>query len=422
MALLAIVAGAAALIYRSQSEQHVDPFSSPAIIQTPDAFDRPYATDTNKATPRTVAFPFKTGDRVAWIGSSSTYIGVWSNTMQFLLNTRHPELNLSFSRHSVGGGTYGVGLKRLPDWLERSHPTLVVFNYGANDAMFGQRNLNTFHGWMRACTDRAKRSGARVIHMTPQSGDIRASGPVSHYRRLHYSDDMLAFCDTNAWDAVDVFHPLDQLQTESQKLNPNFSLNADIIHLTDSAYVAWGFYLYDSLNPPPSDSSLELDARSKKVIAAHNCSAKFVDSNALLTFEREDDVLPILPPDPLPEDNPFRNRIAAKPSFGPALVASADAHKLPPRAFVPLEKHAQYLLKISGLEPGIFELACNGKPVGTTDQAHLAAGINLNTLYLDAGLPSPWESTAEALWHGSRLHELPTRKMTFTLSRAASTR
>ena len=169
-------------------------------------------------------------------------------------------------------------------------------------------------------------------------------------------------------------------------------------------------------------AALELDARSKKIVAAHNCSAKFVESNALLAFEREDAVLPILPPNPLPEDNPFRNHIAAKPGFGPALTAGLETRKLPPRAFVPLEKHAQYLLKISGLEPGTFELNCNGKPVGTTDQTHLAAGINLNTLYLDAGLPSPWESISESLWHGSRLHELPSRKMTFTHTRAASTR
>ena len=38
-----------------------------------------------------VAFPFQPGDRVAWIGSSSTRIGVWPKTMEFLLRTRHPE-------------------------------------------------------------------------------------------------------------------------------------------------------------------------------------------------------------------------------------------------------------------------------------------------------------------------------------------
>jgi len=45
------------------------------------------------AEPQPVPFPFKKGDRVAWVGSSSTAIGVWPKTMEFLLRTRHPGKN-----------------------------------------------------------------------------------------------------------------------------------------------------------------------------------------------------------------------------------------------------------------------------------------------------------------------------------------
>src|SRR4051794_36507924 len=69
------------------------------------------------------------GDRVAWIGSSSTRIGVWPRTVEFLLRTRHPELSLEFHRSSTGGGTFSTGLANLDAWLDEFHPTLVVFNY-----------------------------------------------------------------------------------------------------------------------------------------------------------------------------------------------------------------------------------------------------------------------------------------------------
>ncbi len=45
--------------------------------------------------------------------------------MEFLLRSRHPELQLEFVRHSTGGGTFATCAARIPDWLEGSKPTLV---------------------------------------------------------------------------------------------------------------------------------------------------------------------------------------------------------------------------------------------------------------------------------------------------------
>src|SRR5436309_6626190 len=95
-----------------------DPFALSPILQQPDVFDEPFISDARlvqEFAEQKIEFPFKTNDRVAWIGSSSTYIGEWSNAMEFLLRSRHPELNLGFSRHSTGGGTFVTGSSRLPD-------------------------------------------------------------------------------------------------------------------------------------------------------------------------------------------------------------------------------------------------------------------------------------------------------------------
>src|SRR5947209_9094016 len=84
-----------------------------------------------------VAFPFKDGDRVAWVGSSSTNIGVWPRTMEFLLRTRNPDVHLTFQKFSTGGGTFATGVEKLDGWLADFKPTVVFLTYGGNDADAG---------------------------------------------------------------------------------------------------------------------------------------------------------------------------------------------------------------------------------------------------------------------------------------------
>ena len=66
----------------------------------------PCAFTTARAADKADAFPFKDGDRVAWVGSSSTHIGVWPRTMEFLLRTRNPDVHLTFQKFSTEGPKY----------------------------------------------------------------------------------------------------------------------------------------------------------------------------------------------------------------------------------------------------------------------------------------------------------------------------
>lgn len=417
--LILLAASIGGFIYRYRNHPFaINPAAPHRLIQAQDDFDEPYDSDPDlikESANRKFTFPFKPGDRVAWIGSSSTYIGTWCKTMEFLLRSRHPDLNLTFSRHSAGGGTFELAAERLPDWLERSRPTIVFFNYGANDAAYGKTAINDFHQSMRHCMELTQHFGARAIQMTYQAGDIRQTGVPAYFRRKHYADDMLAFSKTNNWEIVDVFHPLENMQAQGQALDSDFTINSDIIHLTDSAYIAWGFFLYDGLNAPPAESSLEIDARDGRIVSAVNCKARVLSSDTLLAFEREDSVLPILPPIPLPENNPFRSRIASRQLYGETEYSLKSGQTLPPRQCVPLEKHSQYLLKITNLPAGEYALECNGKPAGKATEKQFAAGVNLNTLLLDAGVPAPWNNLAEKLWDATPLADLEGRKLIFKI-------
>lgn len=314
---------------------------------------------------------FNKGDRVAWVGSSSTAIGVWPKTMEFLLRTRHPELQLSFKKFSTGGGTFGTGAQNLDKWLGDFQPTVVVLNYGGNDAGGGEKGLAQYKENMAKCVAKIEATRARAYFSSFQAADVRKAGEAPSARRKLYAETQLAFCKEKGWPIVDVFHPLDLLQQNAQKDDDTYTILRDSIHLTNAAYIAWGYYLYDGINLAGGASALSLNADGK-VLSAVRCKVEKVSVKGdEIAFVRLDEVLPILPPE-----------------------------VLPPRKYVPLEKHSSYRLHIAGLKEGTWEIRCEDQLLGAVAANALAKGVNLNTLLLDRGTKAPWDGLAKQIWAG----------------------
>jgi lysophospholipase L1-like esterase len=345
-----------------------------AAGQTPDA--------------KPIEFPFKENDRVAWVGSSSTKIGVWPKTMQFLLATRHPELKLTFGKFTTGGGTFATGLQKMDEWLSPFKPTVVFFNYGGNDAGAGEKGLPKFQENIADSVAKAKSYGARVYLLTPQAADVRKAGEAPAARRALYADALIRFGKEKGWPVIDVHHPLAELQKLAQNDDDAYTILADTIHLTPPAYIAWAYYQYDRLNPPARESSATLRADGH-VTSVKNCKISDVKATeAGLTFTRADEILPILPP-----------------------------QSLPPRSHVPLERLSRYMLQIEGLKEGDYTIASGGKSIGATTAAALAKGVNLNTLLLDAKGHAPWSNLAKDLWEGDNLDQIGQTRWTFDVRR-----
>jgi lysophospholipase L1-like esterase len=207
------------------------------------------------------------GDRIAWVGSSSTRIGVWTRTVEFLLRTRHPGLKLEFRRFTTGGGTFATGLEHLEGWLDDFRPTVVVFNYGGNDAGAGREGLDRFKDNMERCVAQARERGARVILVTPQAADTRKSGAEAAARRTLYAETMLAFGRERGWTVIDIHHPLEAMQRANQRDDPAYTILKDKIHLTYAAYVGWGYLFYDRLDLPFARSDAALTAGGRVVVA-----------------------------------------------------------------------------------------------------------------------------------------------------------
>ncbi|MFO0807198.1 MAG: hypothetical protein U0746_01090 [Gemmataceae bacterium] len=334
------------------------------------------------------SFPFWPEDRVAWVGSSSTRIGVWPKTVEFLLRTRHPELRLTFSRHSTGGGTFATGLENLTLWLDQSQPTVVLFNYGSNDAAAGDTGIDRFHANVEACVAKAQDRWARVLFTSPQAADTRKSGIEAATRRERYANDLLAFGRSKGWTVYDVFHPLSTLQAAGRADDDGYTILKDTIHLTDPAYIAWGYFLYERFNPPSCDCHAEVTADGR-ITAMTRCKLTDVSAtDGVLRFTRHDEILPLVPPVPLP-----------------------------PRRHVPLERLSPYRLTVKGLQAGRYTVTCDGKLVGEVHSDALAVGVNLNTLALDANLSPPWHTLATRLWDGKDIDQVGKTALAFEIRR-----
>jgi lysophospholipase L1-like esterase len=328
------------------------------------------------------------GDRVAWVGSSSTRIGIWPRTVEFLIRTRHPVLDIQFKSFTTGGGTFKTGLENLDGWLDDYRPTVVVFNYGGNDAGAGREGLPRFKKLMEQCVARVQARGARVVLLTPQAADVRKSGPEAAANRTLYAETMLTYGRERGWLVIDIHHPLEAMQQANQKVDPAYTILKDKIHLTEAAYVGWGFLLYDRLNLPFARSAATLSADGR-VTATENCEIQDVETRpGALSFTRIDEVLPILPPG-----------------------------RLPPRLAVPLESHSRYLLQVTGLEPGDYEIRCDGEVVGIANAGSLNVGLNLNSVLLDGGREPPWAAITRALWYGRELDRIGQTRWRFDVKR-----
>lgn len=336
---------------------------------------------------------FQAGDRVAFVGSSSTAIGVWPKTLQFLLRTRHPEMKLEFKSYTTGGGTFATGLTRFdpwfgPAWLDDFKPTVVLFNYGGNDANAGEKGLEKFKANIVACVEQVKKRKARWILMTHQASDTRKSGEAPAERRRVYAETILAFAKEKGWPSIDVFHPIDALQKAGQADDDAYTILKDTIHLTDAGYIAWGYFIHERLGLPLAVSRASLTAQGKP---GESVGCKITDlktTEAGVTFTRHDAILPLLPPMPLP-----------------------------PRKHVPLEKLSPYLLQVTGLPAGKYTILCEGMPLGETSEQALATGVNLNTLLLDSGNRAPWEALTKEWWLGKKLEQIGTTAWKFEVRR-----
>ena len=322
----------------------------------------------------------KSGDRVVLLGDSITVAHTWTRNVEAFLRLRHPDLAVTFINAGVGGHTAQDGLNRLERDVLSQSPTVVVVNFGMNDAGYPpDMDGGAFERNMATLLSRLREKGIRLVAWAePTPCDVEGL-PRRHKTRQR--DERLA-----SYSA----HVLSRLQGETLRVVPwrspvleamaswrratGESLLPDRIHPAAAAHGVMAAQVLKGLGyalPTPEMKS-RLDKGRLITHAGGKESSVPFDGTAPVTV----DLSPAVPPVPLVATSEEAARLG-NPDV-------AQLHALP--------------WKVEGLPEGQrFRVVVGTEEVGTFSGAELSAGVDLMSAAVQAKPPSlnPPMGTAE---------------------------
>jgi lysophospholipase L1-like esterase len=348
---------------------------------------------------------FRDGDRLYWNGSSHSQDEGWQcSVVEFYLRTRFPQWKISSGR----GGPTDVSAAAYAPIIEKLRPTVVFCEfgyYGGDDQVDGV--VKAAEKLAALCAEKKVRlvmlpSAFRAAHIQrlpaeyqglsrekiaelnaqkQKDGTLAKLGqeiPVeihdSHWRMRGAPGCDQRVAAMQAWgEQAGIFVP-QSYQDQRDWLfkvwesDPKFPWGGG--HPPKPGYLAVGFFLLQRMEAPIPESRLVLDASgaAPAIKQALQCTASDVARTETgLRFQRLDQVLPVLPAVPV---------------------------DWVPREPCPVLRYCPYFLTVAGLPAGNYEILVEKSLLGRATDAELAAGVNLNAVYLKSaakGIPKlPW--------------------------------
>jgi lysophospholipase L1-like esterase len=136
---------------------------------------------TAYASAQTVPLAFKHGDRVVWLGDSITAAYTYGRYIETFFLLRRPDLDLTFFNAGIGGHSALDGLNRLDRDVLVHRPTVVVINFGMNDAAYPPNSPHAaFIQNIKTMIERLREGGVkRIIWVEPSPANIAGVAPPS---------------------------------------------------------------------------------------------------------------------------------------------------------------------------------------------------------------------------------------------------
>lgn len=133
------------------------------------------------ASAQTMPLAFKHGDRVVWFGDSITAAYTYGRYIETFFLLRRPDLDLTFINAGIGGHSAFDGLNRLDRDVLVHRPTVVVINFGMNDAAYPSNSPHAaFIQNIQTLIARLREGGVkRIIWVEPSPANIAGVAPPS---------------------------------------------------------------------------------------------------------------------------------------------------------------------------------------------------------------------------------------------------
>ena len=325
---------------------------------------------------------FQKDSRVAFVGNSITEAGFYESYVWLYYMTRFPDQRIEVINAGIGGNTVKDILARFEDDVIARNPTTIVLTFGMNDSGYFEYNgkdpqraadekVNASHQSFVRLMDVLKAHPAIEKVMMASSpydetmknkdnyfpGKGKAMERIIEFQKQSASE--------NHWSFVDLYYPMQLINAEGQKSNPEFTIiGKDRIHPGNGGHLvmAYLFLKAQGLAGYPV-AEVEIDAKKKLLKQSVNAAVNdlSVEKNHI-SFDYLAKALPF------PVDSASR-------------MWGSDQKQSDALAVIPfMQEFNQETLRVSNLSAPQYELKIDGEVLGIFTKENFNQGINLALL------------------------------------------
>ena len=337
-------------------------------------------------------FPLKNGDTWVMVGDSITAQHLHSNYFEAFCYARFPKMTFCFRNSGVGGDTIPRVMDRFAWDVAPWIPTVVSVELGMNDQ--GGFPTDKFMENMSGLVAKIRSANARPVLLSASpvnNGSPLAKLAGGNIRLKEYADALKTLAEKEKIPYADQFTPLVELWAQNKPqenvantliplkallaAQPNIagaehakaflevwnkmekqpvSMMGDAVHPGPTGQLTMVATLLAGLKAPGLVSSSTIDAKTGTAKDSVQCKIENVKAAGdTLSFDRLDEALPF----PIPDN------------ARPALTVLDSIANL-----------SQYMLTVSGLKAGKYDVNVDGVKVATVSSAELAKGWNMGLL------------------------------------------
>jgi len=339
-------------------------------------------TATIGVTAQTVQ-PFKTGDRIAFIGNSITEQGYYESYIWLYYMLHFPNRRITIFNKGIGGDVVKQMYERFDDDVAPANPTVICLTFGMNDTGYyeflaanadstAKVRIDRSHHYFDLLADKLKAMpNVRKIMIAGSPYDETAKLKGNYFPGKSKAMEQIIgiqqqAATDNHWGWVDFFHPMTEIDLREQQKDSAFTLTGtDRIHPGNHGHfvMAWLFLKAQGLDALPV-ADISIDAGHLHTDREANCRITNLTplTGGNIRF------------DYLPSSLPFPVDTVARLWGNPHRQSEAIG-------LIPFySSFNREMLRITNLAQGNYELTIDSRKIGAWTAAKLGQGINLAKL------------------------------------------
>ncbi|MEO6151323.1 MAG: SGNH/GDSL hydrolase family protein, partial [Mucilaginibacter sp.] len=230
--------------------------------------------------------PFRSGDRVAFLGNSITDGGHYHSYIWLYYMTHLPNQRLTILNTGIGGDDVVQMGNRLEEDVLPKKPNVIAFVWGMNDTGYsewykpdakevGERKLaRSFASYNVTADKLAKLGGIRKILMagSPYDENVKIKGNLYPGKAEAFAK-VIDFQEKSAkqrgWELVDFYHPMREINKKWQLTDSLFSLTpTDRIHPDNDGHMVMAYLFLKAqgfANKPVADVVINFPKRRVEI-------------------------------------------------------------------------------------------------------------------------------------------------------------